>query len=313
MIAQVNLPTSIVIAINTLIAIFSSIFYVAVFQYDYIHIGKRHRLLAITMAGIGIAYQICSQLHLLVSTRVSAHLENIAFNSYLLSVSFAEVHFSKTLIPIAPMLTKGRLNGLRAVSISIFTVTLICRIAGIVMAISSDIGDNYKTLQEISDYAEIALRAWSFITLDPLSIYCNNRLTAYIKRKIVSDAKENTDSTAATGQAIILDLENIRKMIYTNVAIDMACLTLSFIIYLPIDEWIIFGYLGGFFFLFHSIIYCYLLARIVLVTFPNATVVRLQKHRGKKLVVAKELMVSESINDGSIATRIIVSGVAPRK
>ena len=111
MAVTISIPTWLVIIINGLVALVSAVFYISVFQFGYLHIAKRHRLVTWAMGILGISYQICVHVHITMGLpELTLHSINILFGSFLMASFQADMQFAKTMLPIAPVITLQRLK-----------------------------------------------------------------------------------------------------------------------------------------------------------------------------------------------------------
>ena len=141
-----------------------------------------------------------------------------------------------------------------------------------VFKLSHQNGSVYVTL----GYIDNAFTIWGFIVLDQLSIYCNVRVTKFIKEKARKEGLcEYTMTTPEQAQDLIGHLNALRFYSYAKVAIDVVALALSFIPFLTNSKWKALVNVGGCVFVFHGITYSCLLSRIVLVAFPQSRAVNL--------------------------------------
>lgn len=314
MATSIDLPTWLVLAINGLVALVSLIFYICVFQFGYLHITRRHRPVTIAMAILGVAYQICVQIHLVAAVSgVTAQFIIIAFASFLMATFIADMHFAKAMIPIAPQISISRLKIATGIMVVLYAVIIARRIAGMIVLLVGHDPSNLQLIFELCRGLEILYSVWGFIVLNTLSVYRNVCVNRYIREKARRESMvENSATSPEQHRDLIRDLKAIRFYSYANVTIDVVALVMSFITYWPINEWKTMIFVGGILFIFHGISYSYLLSHIVRVAFPQSRVVN-SSALGRGGIKAKSSSKERNKAHKSVMSKIFGKGICSDK
>lgn len=245
------------LGLNTVIGLINASLFVAIFRYDYLQIGKRHRQITHVIGILSIAYQIILEVYLITKGHTEYCCMCIALYSLMVATVMAEMHFVSSMSPICPVVTKFRIKVIKTISWILYVAVTMIFIARLILEQTGDHSDTLNYVLEYTPLAETVFSSWCFIATDPIRIY-----SIYCVTKFTNERKKQSDELTRY-------LQLVRKYSTMNLALDVVLLAMSFSVYVPMEGWDELNDMAATLIILHAVIYCFLLSTIVKLIFPN--------------------------------------------